>query len=167
MECPECQSTHINKNGQKKGKQNYICVYCGRQFIDCYETYRGYSDELRDECLKMYVNGMGLRGISRVKKVHHTTIINSMFISRKTITTFLLSWRNSSSRRARRITDIIRLKKNQIWVWTAVNHFKKGILEWVIENCSGKTFYPLWEQVKKWECYFYVTNGWKVYANAY
>ncbi|GGA57350.1 transposase [Okeania sp. KiyG1] len=76
MECPECQSTHINKNGQKKGKQNYMCVECGRQFIDCYETYRGYSDELRDECLKMYVNGMGLRAISRVKKVHHTTIIN-------------------------------------------------------------------------------------------
>ncbi|WP_445243388.1 transposase-like zinc-binding domain-containing protein, partial [Microcoleus sp. AR_TQ3_B6] len=24
MKCPECQSTHVNKNGQKKGKQNYI-----------------------------------------------------------------------------------------------------------------------------------------------
>ena len=22
MKCPECQSTHVNKNGQKKGKQN-------------------------------------------------------------------------------------------------------------------------------------------------
>ncbi len=33
MECPECQSTHIRKNG---------------------------------ECLKMYVNGMGFRGIERV-----------------------------------------------------------------------------------------------------
>ena len=78
MECPECQSTHINKNGQKKGKQNYICVYCGRQFIDCYETHRGYSDQLTDEYLKMYVNAMGLRGISKVKKVHNTTIINSI-----------------------------------------------------------------------------------------
>lgn len=28
------------------------------------------------ECLIMYVNGMGLRAIARVKKVHHTTIIN-------------------------------------------------------------------------------------------
>ncbi len=36
MQCPEGQSTHVNKNGQKKGKQNYICVGCGRQFIDCY-----------------------------------------------------------------------------------------------------------------------------------
>ena len=74
IECPECQSTYINKNGQKKGKQNYICVYCGPQFIDSYETYTGYSDQLTDECLKIYVNAMGLRGISRVKKLHHTTM---------------------------------------------------------------------------------------------
>ena len=76
MECPECRSTHINKNGKKKGKQNYICVYCGRQFIDRYEGDRGYSDRLRRECLSIDVNGMGFRAISRVKGVHHTTIIN-------------------------------------------------------------------------------------------
>lgn len=28
---------------------------------------------------------------------------------------------------------------------------------------SAQTFQPLWEQVKKWKCYFYVTDGWKVY----
>ncbi|NCR75865.1 MAG: IS1 family transposase, partial [Microcystis aeruginosa K13-06] len=26
MQCPECKSTHIRKNGHKKGKQNHICV---------------------------------------------------------------------------------------------------------------------------------------------
>jgi transposase-like protein len=75
MQCPECQSTHVNKNGHKKGKQNYICVSCGRQFIDCYQPHRGYSEEVKRECLKMYVNGMGFRAIERVKNVHHTTII--------------------------------------------------------------------------------------------
>ena len=29
-----------------------------------------------NECLKMYVNGMGFRAIERIKGVHHTTIIN-------------------------------------------------------------------------------------------
>lgn len=76
MECPECKSTHIRKNGIKKGKQNYICVDCGRQFIDRYETTLGYSDEVKRECLELYVNGMGFRGIERVKKVHHTTVIS-------------------------------------------------------------------------------------------
>lgn len=30
---------------------------------------------MSQECLKLYVNGMGFRGIERVKGVHHTTII--------------------------------------------------------------------------------------------
>ncbi len=76
MQCPECHSSHIRKNGKNKGKQNHICVDCGRQFITEYEPHRGYSDEMRRQCLKMYVNGMGFRAIERVTGVHHTTVIN-------------------------------------------------------------------------------------------
>jgi transposase-like protein len=66
----------LPKNGQKKGKHNYICVGCGRQFIDCYQPHKGYSEEVKRECLKMYVNGMGFRASERIKGVHHTSIIN-------------------------------------------------------------------------------------------
>ena len=76
IECPECKSNHINKNGRKRGKQNYICVDCGRQFIDCYQPHYGYAQEVKRECLKMYVNGMGFRAIERIKGVHHTSVIN-------------------------------------------------------------------------------------------
>jgi len=76
VKCPECKSIHVNKNGHKKGKQNYLCVECGRQFIECYQPHKGYSQEVKKECLKMYVNGMGFRAIERIKGVHHTTIIN-------------------------------------------------------------------------------------------
>ncbi len=75
MQCPECGSSHIRKNGKKKGKQNHICVTCGRQFIDHYDPPKGYSDEVKRECLRMYVNGSGFRAIERVKGVHHTTVI--------------------------------------------------------------------------------------------
>jgi transposase-like protein len=63
MQCPECQSTHIRKNGKRKGKQNHICVDCGRQFIDGYDPPKGYADEFKRECLKLYVNGMGFRAM--------------------------------------------------------------------------------------------------------
>ena len=33
-------------------------------------------EEMKRECLKMYVNGLGFRAIERVKKVDHTTIMN-------------------------------------------------------------------------------------------
>ena len=67
MECTECNSTHIRKNGIKKGKQNHSYVTCGRQFVDAPPTPRGYSETVKRECLKMSVNGMGFRGIERVK----------------------------------------------------------------------------------------------------
>jgi transposase-like protein len=56
MKCPECQSTHIRKNGMKKGKQNHICADCLRQFVIRNETPKGYSDEFKRECLKMSKN---------------------------------------------------------------------------------------------------------------
>ena len=59
----------------EKENTHHICCDCRRQFIDDYQLYRGYSDEVRRECLLMYVNGMGFRGIERVKGVHHTTVI--------------------------------------------------------------------------------------------
>ena len=62
MECPECKSQHISKNGKnKQNKQKYICVSGSGQFILDYEPHKGYWDELRKECLIMYLNGMGLR----------------------------------------------------------------------------------------------------------
>ena len=70
------QSAVIKINVHKKGKQNYICVNCARQFIDCYQPHKGSSWEVKRECLKMYVNGRGFRAIERIKGVHHTTIIN-------------------------------------------------------------------------------------------
>ena len=47
-------------------------------------------------------------------------------------------------------------------MWTAVNHFHEGILAWVIGDRSSETFKFLWDIVSYWQCYFYVTDGWKV-----
>ena len=34
-------------------------------------------------------------------------------------------------------------KKTLIWLWTAVDHFKQGILGWVLGDHSAETFKPL------------------------
>ena len=74
MNCPKCQSNQIRKNGHRRDKQNYQCKNCGRQFLDFYST-KGYSSTIKEECLKMYVNGLGFRAIERVKGVNHNTVI--------------------------------------------------------------------------------------------
>lgn len=44
-----------------------------------------------------------------------------------------------------------------------MDHFRAGILGWTLGDHSATTFRPLWAIVKQWNCYFYVTDGWKVY----
>lgn len=75
MKCPKCNSTSPRKNGHRRGKQCYQCRVCGRQFVES-PVSKSYPLEVKQLCLKMYVNGMGLRGIERVTDIHHTTIIN-------------------------------------------------------------------------------------------
>jgi transposase-like protein len=75
MHCPTCHCKQISKNGHHRGKQRYRCKCCGRQFVE-FPCERGYSDAVKELCLKMYVNGMGFRGIERVTEIAHTTVLN-------------------------------------------------------------------------------------------
>lgn len=75
MKCPKCSSTDINKNGRSRGKQNYRCKACGRQFVEL-RSSRGYSEDAKQICLKMYRDGIGFRAIERATGISHNTIIN-------------------------------------------------------------------------------------------
>ncbi|WP_144415958.1 IS1 family transposase [Calothrix sp. 336/3] len=163
MECPRCGSSHTRKNGKKRGKQNHICCDCNRQFIDRYEPPQGYSDEVKRECLKMYVNGMGFRAIERVKGVHHTTLITWVKLVGELLPETYDPETIPEVGELDELETFVGFKKNKIWLWTAVNHFKQGILAWVLGDHSAETFRPLWDIVGTWQCYFYVTDGWLVY----
>lgn len=75
MKCPKCDSTEVNKNGHCRGKQNYRCKSCGRQFLEFHST-KGYSNDAKQICLKMVRDGLGFRAIERATGVSHNTIIN-------------------------------------------------------------------------------------------
>ncbi len=55
------------------------------------------------------------------------------------------------------------VKKNKIWLWTAVNKHIPGVIAWILGNRSSGTFKLLWQTVSCWHSYFYVTDGYPVY----
>ncbi len=142
---------------------HHICVDCRRQFIDVYTSPKGYSGEVKAQCLKMYVNGMGFRGIERVTGVHHTTVITWVRQVGELLPDTYDPETTPQVGELDELETFVRSKKNKIWLWTAVDHFKQGILGWVVGDHSAKTFKPLWAIVATWKCYFYVTDGWSVY----
>jgi len=162
MKCPECKSDHINKNGHRGQKQNYICVNCGRQFIDEYEP-KGYSEEVKRLCLKMYVNGMGFRAIERVTGVSRTTIMDWVKQVGKLLPDAYEPETIPNVGELDELETFVGKKKNKIWIWTAVDHFRAVILGWVVGDHSAETFSRLWQSISFWHSYFWVTDGNPVY----
>ncbi|WP_422387888.1 IS1/IS1595 family N-terminal zinc-binding domain-containing protein [Chroococcidiopsis cubana] len=64
MKCLHCNSNQTVKSRHRKGRQCYKCQQCGRQFLESYRPWK-YPDDVKQLCIKMYLNGMGLRGIER------------------------------------------------------------------------------------------------------
>ena len=116
MKCPECSSEHIRKNGHRQHKQNYICVECRRQFLNEYEP-KGYSDDVKRLCLKMYVNGMGVRGISRVTDIAHTTILNWIAESGELLPERYDPFQNPQVGELDELETFVGKKQNKLWKW--------------------------------------------------
>lgn len=73
--CPHCQQTkRQNKAGRTEaGSQRYRCMHCGRKYTPEPKP-RGFLDEVRQQALQMYVDGMNLRRIGRHLGIHHRTV---------------------------------------------------------------------------------------------
>ena len=162
MDCPKCKSSQKKKNGFRRGKQSFRCKNCGCQYV-AHPSSRAYSQQIKQTCIEMYLNGMGIKGISRVTKISHVTILNWIQAAGESLSD------EPQDEEIPEITEIDELqtfvgnKRNKYWVWTVVNHKKKGIILWTIGDRSHQTFVLLWSMIKCWHSFWYVTDGWKVY----
>ncbi len=111
----------------------------------------------------MYLNGMGLRGIERVTQIHHTTVMRWIRSAGHQLPDASGASEIPEISHLDQLQTFVGSKYNKLWIWTAVNHKQAGILAWVIGDRSAATFKWLWKIVKCWQCFFYVTDGWKVY----
>jgi insertion element IS1 protein InsB len=69
MHCPNCQGTHIIKNGSiHSGKPKWKCKICGRQFVADPSQHR-ISDTTKQLIDKLLLERISLAGIVRVTRV--------------------------------------------------------------------------------------------------
>ena len=72
--CPKCYGKECTKNGIVKNKQRYRCKRCKYNFTR--STCWKYSDEFRQQAIKLYLEGNGFRRIERLIHVSHMSVIN-------------------------------------------------------------------------------------------
>ena len=71
--CPKCGRKEKVKNGFNRWKQRYKCKNCGCNYSG---TNHGYSNEIKQEARRYYLEGMGFRRIERLLHVSHVSVIN-------------------------------------------------------------------------------------------
>ena len=75
--CPKCsEKTRQIKSGyNRSGSQRYQCQRCGKKYTPSPKEH-GYSREIREKAVKMYVDGLNFRRIGRLLSVNHQSVIN-------------------------------------------------------------------------------------------
>jgi transposase-like protein len=72
--CPKCKCERRVKYGFHRGKQRYLCKSCGCNYVE--NPYRGYSESKKQEAIRYYLEGIGLRRIERLLGMSHVSVMN-------------------------------------------------------------------------------------------
>lgn len=71
--CPKCTSVNIRKAGKAKGNQRWLCKDCRYHFsVD----HIGKPNKLKEDAVKLYLEGLGFRAIARFLGVSHVSVFN-------------------------------------------------------------------------------------------
>lgn len=77
MTCPYCQNSkqQIKAGRNGSGSQRYKCKVCNRHYTP-EPSEKGYPEAIRQQAVRMYVDGMNLRRIARHLGVNHQSVAN-------------------------------------------------------------------------------------------
>jgi transposase-like protein len=77
INCPNCHNTdrQVKVGRTQAGSQRYQCRACGHKHTPA-PKQQGYADEIRQQALRLYIDGMNLRRIARHLGVVHQTVAN-------------------------------------------------------------------------------------------
>jgi transposase-like protein len=75
--CPHCQreEQQVKVGRNPSGSQRYQCKVCQRKYTP-EPNEAGYPQEVRDQAVRMYVDGLNFRRIARTLQVNHQSVIN-------------------------------------------------------------------------------------------
>ncbi|GET41987.1 insertion element protein [Microseira wollei NIES-4236] len=109
----------------------------------------------------MYLNGNRFRAIERITKVNHNTVIRWVKKVGNQLPDSNSNYPIPEVGQLDELETFIGQKKQAL----GLDSFRQEIwiLEYVIGDRSAKKFAKLWKKIKHWQCYFWMTDGYKVY----
>jgi IS1 family transposase len=150
MTCPTCGSHDISKNGTTwRGKQNYKCRDCNRQFVEDPQwkpkdkDTRAFGDLLRLEKIP-------LAGIARATEVSDSwlqTYVNACYEAVPKAAEVVPKAKGKRKVQMDELWSFVDNKGNKQWVWVAINADTREIIGCPIGERSRVSAMALWQSI--------------------
>lgn len=162
---PNCQSTKIVKNGNKKNKkQNYLCKTCKRQFIGDHNlTYKGWASYIAAKILLLLARNAGIRDIAEIENISIKKVLSVLINFNREIKPKQLFY---NSLQVDELWTFVGKKRNKKWLIYAYSPETKEVVTWVWGGRNKKTAQKLREKLKKLGVSFgeICTDSWDAFS---
>ena len=168
MTCPTCGSHDISKNGTThRGKQNYKCRDCGRQFVED-PQWQPKPKKTKALVNRLLHEKIPLAGIARAIEVSESWLqgyANATYESVSQTAEVIPKSKGPLRVQMDELWSFVNNKGNKQWVWLAIDAETREILGCHIGDRSRESAVALWQSIPAVyrQCAKVYTDFWEAY----
>ena len=180
VQCPHCRSAQIVKRGKtRRGTQRYLCqnMACAQgSFLLDYRN-RGCLPEVKHTIIDMSLNASGVRDTARVLRISTDTVLSELKkkeAALESVNTALLGTlhpdevtvaiERAGEAEMDEMWSFVRKKKDQRWLWHAIDHHTGQILAYVFGRRKDEVFLQLQALLEPFGLTRFHTDHWGAYT---
>ncbi len=168
LRCPNCSSDDIVKNGaNRRGKQNYKCRDCGRQFVENPQWKRRDLDTTAI-INRLLLEKIPLAGIARALKVSESWLqgyVNQYYATVARHAQVIPKAKGALRIQIDELWSFVNDKGNKQWVWLALDAHSREIVSCYIGSRGQESAPGLWQSLPGVyrQCAMIYTDSWEAY----
>lgn len=168
MTCPTCGSHDISKNGTtRRGKQNYKCRDCNRQFVED-PQWKPKDKDTRAFVNLLLLEKIPLAGIARATEVSESWLqgyANACYEVVPKAAAVVPKAKGKLTVQMDELWSFVDNKGNKQWVWLAIDADTREIIGCHIGDRSRESAIALWQSIPTVyrQCAKVYTDCWEAY----
>jgi insertion element IS1 protein InsB len=169
--CPTCGSDDVMKNGTtRRGKQNYKCRDCGRQFVEN-PQWQPIDPDSKAMIDRLLLERVPLAGIARVMQLSEDWLqryVNRYYQAVPQVVQVQPKSKGKLAVQMDELWSFVDSKGNKQWIWLALDVETRQIVGCYIGDRSGDSARALWESMPSVyrQCAVIYSDYWEAYSTA-
>jgi insertion element IS1 protein InsB len=168
--CPTCGSDDIMKNGTtRRGKQNYKCRDCGRQFVEN-PQWKPKDKDTYSLIDRLLLERIPLAGIARVLQLSESWLqqyVNAVYAKVPQQAEVVAKTTSRLVVQMDELWSFVDEKGNKQWVWLTMDGASREIIGCHVGDRSAQSAQALWQSLpRQYRQYARIyTDYWEAYAS--